>query len=329
MSTKRQGISFLFFLFIYELVSINKVTCYPIFPTILTVSIPIYEKDQKMNDVYSQSRVENNYFRWLQASGADIVVVHPWSTYDQIDFLLEEKVNGVLFQGNPSPINKSSSYYAVIKHIFTKVIELNDKGVKMPILAIGDDASLVATIIANDDDSIVTTPQIKIKTGGNLKFYLSIDKTLILSEFTQEDAKIFEEENVLPNNLDYYIKINSFISNYQLSNFFKVIATSIDTDNDNKEYVAIAEGKKYPISLVTFHPEYVSFEQNSELIVPECLSAVFMARFMGNSFVFFGRKYVKNEFTVEEKRKYDYIEPYGEFPKLIDGRFNYLFKNTQ
>ena len=76
---------------------IFQISCYPIFPTILTVSIPIMEKNSNLKNVFIESRIENNYVRWLQASGADLVVVHPWTSYDEIDYLLS-KVNGVLFQ---------------------------------------------------------------------------------------------------------------------------------------------------------------------------------------------------------------------------------------
>ena len=45
---------------------------YPIFPTILTVSIPYRNKK-------SEGRVENTFVRFLQASGADLIVVHTWT----------------------------------------------------------------------------------------------------------------------------------------------------------------------------------------------------------------------------------------------------------
>ena len=54
-----------------------------------------------------------------------------------------------------------------------------------------------------------------------------------------------------------------------------------------------------------------------------------MSRFIGNGFVFYGRKNVKVEFPVEEKENYCYINPYGDYPEIINSRFNYLFKNTQ
>ena len=314
-------------IFFYLIISqINITFNYPIFPTILTVSIPILEKNSNLKNVFIESRVENNYVRWLQASGADLVVVHPWTSYEEIDYLLS-KVNGVLFQGNPDDLDIESSYYNIIKYIYEKTIEINDSGVKMPIISIGDDVSLLCSIIAEDNTSIITNSKRLINQPSNINLYLSVDKTIIFKEFEQNDMKPLEEANILPNNLNRYVSIKNFITDFHLGQNFNIIASS--KSEDGKEYIAIAEGKKYPIIMMSFHPEYVAFEQNSKLIVPETLQAIYTSRFIGNGFVFFGRRNVLNTFTVEEKEKFCYIDPYGEFPKIINGRFNYLYKNTK
>ena len=313
-------------LFFSILLELNITLAYPIFPTILTVSIPIIEKNSNLKNVFAESRVENNFVRWLQSSGADLIVVHPWTNYEEIDYLLS-KVNGVLFQGNPDNLDIKSSYYNIIKYIYKKIIEINDSGIKMPIISIGDDFSLLSSIIAEDNISIITNLKEKIRQPSNINLFSSIDKTIIFKEFEENDIKPLEEQNILPNNLNRFISVKNFISNFYLGQKFNVIATS--KSEDGNEYVAIAEGKKYPIIMVSFHPEYVVFEQNAQLIIPQTLQAIFTSRFIGNGFVFYGRKNVPNIFTVEEKEKFGYIDPYGEFPQTFNGRFNYLYKNTQ
>ena len=315
----------LLFLFLF-ISKIYQISNYPIFPTILTVSIPIMEKNSNLRNAFFESRVENNYVRWLQASGADLVSVHPWTSYEVVDDLLS-KVNGVLFQGNPDDLDIQSSYYKTIKYIYKKVIEINDSGIKMPIISIGDDAALLSTIIAEDNIEIVTRAKNNINQPSNINLFLSQDKTIIFKEFEQSDMKALEEENILPNNLNRFVSVTNFISDFHLGQKFNVVATS--KSEEGKEYISIAEGKKYPIILLTFHPEYVVFEQNTNFIIPETLKAIYTSRFIGNGFVFFGRKNVPNVFTVEEKENYCYIDPYGDYPKIIDGRFNYLYKNTR
>ena len=312
----KKSINELFFILLILLQLIH-VLNYPIFPTILTISIPISEDDSK-------SRVENNYVRWLQASGADIISVHPWTSNEEIDYLLT-KVNGILFQGNPDTINIESAYYKIAKYLFLKVIELYDSGVKMPLISIGDDVSLLSAIISEDDISIISELEYKIIEPSNLNLYKEPENTILFSEFEKEDMKALEEEYILPNNLKRFVSIKNFISDFHLSEKFDVIATS--KTEDGKEYISIAEGKKYPIIMVTFHPEYVVFETGKESTIPETLHAIYTSRFIGNGFVFYGRKNVMNTFTIEEKEKFCYIDPYGEFPQLIQGRYNYIFEN--
>ena len=296
---------------------INVVLNYPIFPTILTLSIPISE-----GDTNSKSRVENNYVRWLQSSGADLISVHPWTKNEDIDFLLK-KVNGVLLQGNPYKLDVQSNYYKKSKYIYEKVIEMNDLGTKMPIIILGDDIPLICSIISEDNLSINTELKYTIHEPSKINLFNVPEKTIILNEFEKDDMNALEKEYILPNNLNRIISVKNFLSDFHFSQKFNVIATS--KTKNGKEYVSIAEGKKYPIIMISFHPEYIVFEKNQDFIIPETLHSIYTSRFIGNSFVFYGRKNVMNTFTVEEKEKYGYIDPYGAFPELIDGRYNYVF----
>ena len=311
-----KNIIFIFFIFT-EIVVISN---YPIFPTILTVSIPISE-----NNSGSQSRVENNYVRWLQASGADLISVHPWSSTNEIDFLLT-KVNGILLQGNPNNIDIHSPYYNIIKYLYKKVVQMNDSGVKMPLIAFGDDLSLLSTIISEDNMSINTELKYPIREPTKINLFYVPDKTIILNEFEKEDMKALEKEYVLSNNLKRIVSLKNFLTEFHLSQKFNVIATS--KTKEGKEYVSIVEGRKIPIIMVSFHPEYIVFETCKDFIIPETLKSIYTSRFIGNGFVFYGRKNVMNTFTIEEKEKYGYIDPYGPLPKLYEGRYNYIFEKN-
>ena len=314
------------YFFIFLIISqICLISNYPIFPTILTVSIPILEKNSNLKNAFYESRVENNYVRWLQASGADIVAVHCWTSYEEIDYLLT-KVNGVLFQGNPDNLDTHSSYYNILKYIYTKVLELNNSGIKMPIISIGDDVALLSAIISEDNSSIVTNEKATIIHPSNINLFLAPDKTIILKEFEKNDMKALEEENILPNNLNRFITVTNFMKNFYLNQKFNIIATS-KSDN-GVEYVSVLEGKKYPIIMITFHPEYVVFEQNKNFIIPDTLKAIYTSRFIGNSFVFFGRNNVPNIFTIEEKEEHCYIDPYDKFPSDFEGRYNFIFNKN-
>lgn len=293
------------------------ISSYPIFPTILTLSIPISENEN------FKSRVENNYVRWLQASGADLISIHSWTSIQEIDYLLT-KVNGILFQGNPFNLDKQSPYYKIAKYLYKKTIEMNDSGIKMPLISFGDDLSLLCSIISEDNISIKTELKYPIHEPTKINLFNVPDKTIILNEFEKDDMNSLEKEYILPNNLNRIISVKDFLTDFHLGQKFNLIATS--KTKDGKEYVSIIEGKKYPIIMISFHPEYVVFEASKDFKIPETLHAIYTSRFLGNGFVFYGRKNVKNTFTIEEKEKYGYIDPYGDFPKLIDGRYNYIFE---
>lgn len=294
------------------------VSSYPYFPTILTVSIPIFENNSNL-----KSRVENNYVRWLQASGSDIISVHPWTSHEDIDKLLS-KVNGVLLQGNPNNLDINSDYYKVVKYIYEKIIKINDSGIRMPLIALGDDLSLLCSIISEDNTSINTELKYPIHEPTKIKLFSSPERTIILKELEKEDMKVLEKEYVLPNNLKRIISVKNFLSNFHLGQKFNMVATS--KTKEGKEYISIIEGKKYPIIMVSFHPEYVVFETNDDFIIPETLNSIYISRFIGNGFIFYARQNVKNDFTVEEKEKYGYIDPYGPAPQLYNGRYNYIYE---
>ena len=279
---------------------------YSFFPTYLTVSTPISESEN------SGSRVENNFIRWIQASGGDLIVVHPWTSEKDIDNKIE--------QNNP--------YYKVVKYIYEKIISIynESKGkIKIPILAIGNDLALLATIVSNDL-SIISEYNENIP--NNLIYINSIDETkkcMIFSELQNSDLTNLQEKKIIPNNFNFYITKENFFK--KLNNYFNLI--SISLSHDKIEYVSVIEIKNYKfIQGISFHPEYIIFEQNSSFDIPENLESIKAARFIGNSFVFYGRKYNNNKMEIEEKllnSGFNFIDPYSNYPIYYNERYQYLF----
>ena len=104
----------------------------------------------------SQERVENTFPRWLQAGGVDLITVHTWTPQDTIDELLQ-KVSGVVFMGYPEDLNKESSYYKKAEYIIQKVVKIAEESQNktlIPILATGNDASLMTTVLTEDTSYI-------------------------------------------------------------------------------------------------------------------------------------------------------------------------------
>ena len=291
---------------------------YPIFPTILTVSIP-------HGDKIKEGRVENTFVRFLQASGADLIVVHSWTNLKNIDELLENKVTGVIFQGTDNIDKSMDPYVNILKYIQSKVISIynNSKGnKKIPILALGNDMVLLSHLASNNKE----ISKNKVITGPNkIKFAKDGISSWIFSELQKSDFQALENENICSNHLTNIIPKKVFES--KLTNYYKIISTS---QSDKDEYVSIMESNLYPIIGMSFHPEHIVFEENEMFNVPDSFEAIKTARFIGNSFVNYGRINSFNEMTIEEKKdnkgKFNCIDPYGEFPVHVYGRYQYLFK---
>ena len=297
---------------------ISLIFSYPIFPTILTVSIPYRNKK-------SEGRVENTFVRFLQASGADLIVVHTWTDLKNIDHLLENKVTGVIFQGIDTIDKTIDPYINILKYIQSKIISIynSSKGKKkIPILALGNDMTILGILSSNKNDFSIS----KVLIGPNkIKFNKDGMKSWIFTDLQKSDFTSLENENICSNYITNLIPKNLFDN--KLTNYFKIISTSL---YENEEYVSIMESNLYPIIGMTFHPEHIVFEENKMFNVPDSLEAIKTARFIGNSFVNYGRINSFNEMTIEEKKdnkgKFDFIDPYGNFPEFIEGRYQYLFK---
>ena len=298
--------------------TLSLIFSYPIFPTILTVSIPYKNKK-------TEGRVENTFVRFLQASGADLIVVHTWTDLKNIDLLLENKVTGVIFQGIDTIDKTIDPYINILKYIQSKVISIynSSKGKKkIPILALGNDMTILGILSSNKNDFSIS----KVIVGPNkIKFNNDGKKSWIFSDLQKSDFNSLENENICSNYITNLIPKNLFDN--KLKNYFKIISTSL---YENEEYVSIMESNLYPIIGMSFHPEHIVFEENKMFNVPESLEAIKTARFIGNSFVNYGRVNSYNEMTIEEKKDnrglFDFIDPYGNFPEFVEGRYQYLFK---
>ena len=298
--------------------TLSLIFSYPIFPTILTVSIPYKNKK-------TEGRVENTFVRFLQASGADLIVVHTWTDLKNIDRLLENKVTGVIFQGIDTIDKTIEPYINILKYIQSKVISIynSSKGKKkIPILALGNDMTILGILSSNKNDFSIS----KVIVGPNkIKFNNDGKKSWIFSDLQKSDFNSLENENICSNYITNLIPKNLFDN--KLKNYFKIISTSL---YENEEYVSIMESNLYPIIGMSFHPEHIVFEENKMFNVPESLEAIKTARFIGNSFVNYGRVNSYNEMTIEEKKDnrglFDFIDPYGNFPEFVEGRYQYLFK---
>lgn len=299
------------------------IACQPMFSNVLTLSIPIIEE----GGASSQERVENTFLRWLQAGGVDLIAVHTYTPKETIDELLQ-KVNGIVFMGDSSALNSESSYYKVSKYIIDKVKEIFDSSegkTKIPILFVGNDLTLLASIMTNKSDFI---QNYKVVSENSLVFedIVEVRKFDLFKELDPEDVVNISTSPICANKLEYLITKENFNNTKELTDQFKLLATA---RNHDIEYVAVIQDNKYPFYGISFRPEKIVFEQNYQYFVPDSFEAIKASRLIGNSFTFLVRTANTHSMNLEEKEKYDFIDPYGNYPEFWFGTYQYIYNQTK
>ena len=67
---------------------------------------------------YTKEAIDGGFVRWMEASGAEVVVIHIWYSHEQIISLLNQ-INGVLFSAGPRrPLKYDEPWESNAKFIF-------------------------------------------------------------------------------------------------------------------------------------------------------------------------------------------------------------------
>ncbi|KAK1326892.1 Gamma-glutamyl hydrolase [Acorus calamus] len=85
------------------------------------------------------------------------------------------------------------------------------------------------------------------------------------------------------------VSLKKFEENSALSNFFKILTTSVD--EDDKVYITTVKAKMYPVTGFQWHPEKNAFEWGSSAI-PHTEDAIQVTQNVANYFISEARKSV-------------------------------------
>jgi len=266
-----------------------------------------------------QNYVSSNYVRWLEASGADSVVIHPWQSEEEIDLILT-KVNGVLLQSVDAPFNYTNSYIQLVERILMKSIALVDKEKQMPIFAVCHGLQTLHFIIGGDVVANFTLDNVSKSLNFNVDY---VKSSKMFARFEDTDLNALANSPTTFHSHKHGVDPAVYDTYERLRNFFRITTTGKDINN--KDFIASVEAKEYPIYAVQFRPEVVVFNRNEKLNVNNEIEAVRISRAIGNFFVSETRNN-KNEMKLEEYAKYNYIDPYKSFPSMIDGNYYFVYE---
>lgn len=248
------------------------------YPLIGILSVPENGQEFPVNNT---GLINANYVRWLESNGMEAIAIHPWYDPQDLDAILS-KLNGVIIQGESSPMEKTSSYYKTIHHIveMVKSFYKTDPNFNFPILGICGGFEILANILEGDD---ILTPHQDLKSQSKLIFDENeIVDTKLFHKISPELINIFKSSNSLYENHKTGISPNKFTSQAsKIKEFMNIVALS--SDEVGKNYIAAAEGiKDYPFFGVQFHPEIISFNKIEDNNVPETFEAVLASRHFGH-----------------------------------------------
>lgn len=197
--------------------------------------------------------------------------------------------------------------------------------IKIPLLAIGNDVTLLGIFASEMSHFIESLMQIWPNEVSFLNNTLA-KNSIMFSELDEKDFRSMDFLHLVVNDLKFILSFAEFQNSYHLKNAYDVIAHSFCLYGRN--YVSALQSKEFPITGVTFRPEAIAFEQIGKVETSVGPKAIRIARLMGDSLVDFAKKNNRT-MSIEEKKKYDYIDPYETFPILLDGKYQHIYKRKK
>lgn len=193
---------------------------------------------------YGKSHIMKPYVDWFEERGVHVIPI-PYDTTEHEHYF--NMINGLVIPGGETTyIVKNKDFVNTV----SKFIELSVKDKEyFPIWGTCFGYEILLFLIGNFTKLKKYPAQgfypLKITPNG----YIS----RMFKSFPERYLHYLEHNKSCNNNHDYGISPYDFMNNMNLSNFYDIIATSID--NNGKEYVAAIEAKYFPIYGVQWHPE--------------------------------------------------------------------------
>ena len=150
-----------------------------------------------------------------------------------------------------------------------------------------------------------------------LKFTSAAATSKLYGSIPSELRGYLASENITPNYHRYCLTFNTYSSSRELSEFYTVTTTNMDTNG--VEFVSSFEAKHYPFYGVQFHPEVINYLHNPNYDVNNSLHAVLIAQYYGN-FLVAQAKLNNNTFAsyLEEERFL-----INRYPSMYDDYYQY------
>lgn len=261
---------------------------------------------------YTKEAIDGGFVRWMEASGAEVVIIHIWYNHEQIISLLNQ-INGVLFSAGPRrPLKYDEPWESNAKFIFDYA-----KNNGIPIWGTCLGMQMITAFMAEDNNLLEKYNNLGLE---NVLLSDSAKESKILSLFKEKDYHNLNYSYTSFHIHKHGISPSSFFSNKNLRENYDVIGYGYD--NDGKKFINIIESKKglkHKIFGTQFHPEKNPFERANWFKFQNPMDALRRSQFLVLKFIEEARNNGNKFINDFEKSKYTFINTY-EKPKV--GTYN-------
>ncbi|XP_048042389.1 gamma-glutamyl hydrolase-like [Megalobrama amblycephala] len=253
---------------------------------------------------HRNSLIAASYVKFLESAGARVVPLMINKTDDEYTRLFKS-INGVLFPGGGVSL-KSSGYSKAAAVFYRLALEANSNGDYFPVwgTCLGFELLTLLTsgelLLSHTNTSGVALP---------LNFTADVRDSRLFKDFPEDLMESLASDPLTENSHQWSVTTEKFTKNEKLKNFYRVLSTNTDGQN---EFVSTVEAYDFPIYATQWHPEKNAFEWTRPYI-PHTPSAVKTTFYTASFFVNEARKSFHSFASVEEEKKaliYNYKPEY-------------------
>ena len=250
---------------------------------------------------YTKEAIDGGFVRWMEASGAEVVVIHIWYNHEQIISLLNQ-INGVLFSAGPRrPLKFDEPWESNGKFVFDYA-----KNNGIPVWGTCLGMQMITVFMSDENKNFLE----KYNNIGlkNVILTNSARESKMLSLFKESDFINLNNSHTSYHIHKHGISPEVFFSNKNLMDNYDIIGYGYDSDG--KKFVNIIEskkGKKHKIFGTQFHPEINPFERANWFKENNPMDALRRSQLMVMKFIEEARNNRNKFISDEERSKYTFI----------------------
>ena len=262
---------------------------------------------------YTKEAIDGGFVRWMEASGAEIVVIHIWYSHEQITSLLNQ-INGVLFSAGPRrPLKLDEPWEQNAKFVFDYA-----KNNGIPIWGTCLGMQMITVFMSDGGKNFMEKyDNIGLK---NVELTKEAKDSKMLSLFKKNDLDNLKNSKTSYHIHKHGISPEVFFSNKNLVDNYDILGYGYDSNG--KKFVNIIEskkGKKHKVFGTQFHPEKNPFERGNWFKEKNPMDALRRSQLMVMKFIEEARNNGNKFINEEERNKYTFINTYE---KLKIGTYN-------